>query len=161
MNALRCVDGVSPVCSIHSVAIGEEIEHPFSRSIAFMWATLAASGTRDYARARERAEALLQLADRHSFPVWRGVAMVACGGCRAFAGETEFGLKLIGEGLVSQRQGGNGSWLRSTLVTAVAAHMQSGNLGRGLELLTLRHHVLDDVHDDRQPDAADTNQPRC
>jgi hypothetical protein len=72
MDALRGVDGVSPACSIHSVAIGEEIEHPFSQSIAFMWATLAASGTRDYARARERAEALLQLADRRSFPIWRG-----------------------------------------------------------------------------------------
>ena len=119
-----------------AVAIGEEIEHPFSQSIAFMWATLAACGTRDYARARDRAEALLELADRHSFPVWRGVAMVACGACRAFAGETEFGLKLIGEGLVAQRQAGNGSWLGFTLVTAVAAHMQCGNLGRALELLT-------------------------
>ena len=108
-----------------AVAIGEEIEHPFSQSIAFMWATLAACGTRDYVRARERAEALLQLADRHSFPIWRGVAMVACGACRALAGETEFGLKLIGEGLVAQRQGGNGSWLGFTLVTAVTAHMQS------------------------------------
>jgi len=119
-----------------AVAIGDEIEHPFSQSIAFMWATLAACGTRDYTRARSRAEALLELADRHSFPVWRGVAMVACGACRALAGETEFGLKLIGEGLVAQRQGGNGSWLGFTLVTAVTAHMQCGNLGRALELLT-------------------------
>ncbi|WP_082549047.1 AAA family ATPase [Rhizobacter sp. Root404] len=119
-----------------AVAIAEEIEHPFSQSIACMWATLAACGTRDYARARERAETLLQLADRHSFPVWRGVAMVACGACRALAGETEFGLKLIGEGLVEQRRNGNGSWLGFTLVTAVTAHMQCGNLGRALELLT-------------------------
>jgi len=119
-----------------AIAIGEEIEHPFSQSISFMWATLAACGTRDYARARETAEALLQLSDRHGFPVWRGVGMVALGACRAFAGETEFGLKLIGEGLVAQRQLGMGGWLGFTLVTAVTAHMQSGNLARALELLT-------------------------
>ncbi len=101
-----------------------------------MWATLAACGTRDYALARERAETLLQISDRHGFPLWRGLAMVACGACRALAGETEFGLKLIGEGLVAQRQTGMGGWLGFTLVTAVTAHMQSGNLGRALELLT-------------------------
>ena len=44
-----------------AIAIGEEIEHPFSQSIAFMWATLAACSARDYARARERAETLLQI----------------------------------------------------------------------------------------------------
>ena len=119
-----------------AIAIGEEIEHPFSQSIALMWATLAACGTRDYALARERAEALLQVSDRHSFPVWRGAAMVASGACRALAGETEFGLKLIGEGLVAQRQTGFGGWLGFTLVTAASAHMQCGNLGRALELLT-------------------------
>jgi class 3 adenylate cyclase/predicted ATPase len=119
-----------------AITIGEEIEHPFSQSIAYMWATLAACGTRDYALARERAEALLNISDRHSFPVWRGVAMVVCGACRAFAGETEFGLKLIGEGLVAQRQTGMGGWLGFTLVTAATAHIQTGNLARALELLT-------------------------
>ena len=119
-----------------AIAISEQIEHPFSQSIAFMWATQAACGTRDYARARERAEALLEVSDRHSFPTWRGVAMVACGACRALAGETEFGLKLIGEGLAAQRQTGMGGLLGFTLVTAVTAHMQCGNLGRALELLT-------------------------
>jgi len=119
-----------------AMAIGEEIEHPFSQSISIMWATLAACGMRDHALARQRAEALLQICDRHSFPVWRGVAMVACGACRSRAGETEFGLKLIAEGLVAQRQAGMGGWLGFTLVTAATAHMQTGNLGHALDLLT-------------------------
>ena len=119
-----------------AIAIGEEIEHPFSQSIALMWATLAACGTRDYARHREHAEALLEPAIGTTFPGWRGMAMVASGACRALAGETEFGLKLIGEGLVAQRKTGIGGWLGFTLVTAAMAHMQSGNLGRALELLT-------------------------
>jgi len=120
----------------HAIAIGKEIEHPFSQSIAFMWATLAACSARDYARARERAEMLLQIADRHSFPAYMGVALVACGACRTLAGETEFGLKLIGEGLGRQRQNGLGGWLGFTLVTAATAHIQCGNLGHVLELLT-------------------------
>jgi hypothetical protein len=81
-----------------AITIGGEIEHPFSQSVAFMWATLAACFARDYARAQERAEALLQISDRHNFPTWRGIAMVAFGACRTLAGETEFGLKVIGEG---------------------------------------------------------------
>jgi class 3 adenylate cyclase/predicted ATPase len=119
-----------------AIAIGEELEHPFSQSIAFMWATLAACSARDHARARECAETLLQISDRHSFPAWMGVAMVASGACRALEGETEFGLKLIGEGLGRQRQNGLGGWLGFTLVTAATAHMQCGNLGHALELLT-------------------------
>jgi class 3 adenylate cyclase/predicted ATPase len=119
-----------------AIAIGKEIEHPFSQTFAFMWATLAACGTRDYALARERAEALLQIVDRHGFPIWRGVGLVVCGACRALAGESEFGLKLVGEGLVAHRQGGNASWLGFIVVTAATAHMQCGSLGRALELLT-------------------------
>jgi predicted ATPase len=119
-----------------AIAIGAEIEHPFSQVIAFMWATLACHGTRNYALARERAETLRELCDRLGFPVWRGVGMVVSGACRTHAGETEFGLKLVAEGLVAQRQFGFASWLGTILATAAAAHMQAGNLGRAHELLS-------------------------
>jgi predicted ATPase len=118
-----------------AIAIGTEIEHPFSQVIAFMWATLACHGTRNYALARERAEALQQLCERLGFPVWRGLSMVVSGACRTHAGETEFGLKLIAEGLVAQRQFGMASWLGAVLATSSAAYMHAGNLGRALELL--------------------------
>jgi len=118
-----------------AIAIGAEIEHPFSQVIAYMWATLACHGTRNYTLARERAEALLQLCERFGFPAWRGLAMVVSGACRTLAGETEFGLKLIAEGLVAQRQFGMGSWLGAVLATSAEAHIRAGNLGRALELL--------------------------
>jgi class 3 adenylate cyclase/predicted ATPase len=127
-EALRLAD--------QAIAIGEEIQHPFSQSIAFMWATLAACSARDFVRARERAETLRQISERHGFPVWMGVAMVAAGACRTLTGETEVGLQLIGEGLVAQRQKGMGGWLAFTLLTAATAHMHCGDLGRALELLT-------------------------
>jgi predicted ATPase len=126
----------APMLADQAIALGEAIEHPFSQSVAFMWATQAACGTRDYARMREHAEALLEICDWHNFPGWRGMAMVACGACRAQAGETEFGLKLVGEGLVAQRRIGMGGRLGFTLVTSATAYMQSGNLDRALELLT-------------------------
>jgi predicted ATPase len=119
-----------------AIAISEEIEHPFSQSIALMWATAAACNARDRRRAQAHAETLLQLSDRHGFPAWMGVGMVTSGACRAHEGETEFGLKLIAEGLGRQRRSGVGSALGFTLVTAATAHMQCGNLGHALELLT-------------------------
>jgi predicted ATPase len=118
------------------IAIGEELEPPLSHSTAFLWATRAACGTRDLALARDRAETLLQISERHGFPLWRGLAMVVCGACRVFAGETEFGLKLLSEGLVEQHQTGMGGGRAFRRQTSAAAYMQAGNIGRALELLT-------------------------
>ena len=119
-----------------AVTIGEEIEHPYSQVIALMWATLACHGIRNYLAARERAETLQQLCDRHGLPVWRGLGMIVSGACRTFAGETEFGLKLIAEGLVAQRQLGLGTWMGTLLATAAEAYIRAGDFGRALELLT-------------------------
>ena len=51
------------------------------------------------------------------------------------AGETEFGLKLIGEGLVVQRRFGLQGWLGPMLAISARVHMQCGDLGRALEQL--------------------------
>jgi predicted ATPase len=118
-----------------AIAISEDIEHPFSLFQALMWATLAAYGTRNFMLARQRADALQQMCDRHSFPQWRGIGMVVSGACRALAGETEHGLKMIGEGLGVQRQIGRRVWLGAMLTISASAHLKCGNPGRTLELL--------------------------
>jgi len=118
-----------------AVAIGKAIEHPFSQSMALMWAMHAVHGAREYTLARECAEALLQVSERHGFPQWLGMSMVVSGSCRVLAGETEFGLKVIGEGLGMQRRVGPQSWLGSVLAISATAYMQCGNHGRALELL--------------------------
>lgn len=118
-----------------AVALGEEIEHPFSEAMARMWAMHALYSAREYGFARACAEGLLQVCERHGFPQWSGSGMVVSGACRVLAGETEFGLKLIGEGLAAQRQVGLQSWLGTLLTISAAAHMQCSNLGRALELL--------------------------
>ena len=118
-----------------AIAIGEEIEHPFSQSLAHMWTMFAAHCAREYTLARECAEALLQISERHGFPQWSGMGMVVDGACRVVAGETEFGLKLIEEGLGVQRRIGPQSWLGHVLTISATAHLQCGNLGRALEHL--------------------------
>ena len=118
-----------------AIAIGEEIEHPFSQSLARMWTMFAAYCAREYTLARECAEALLHICERHGFPQWGGMAMVVDGACRVVAGETEFGLKLIEEGLGVQRRIGVQSWLGHVLTISATAHLQCGNLGRALEHL--------------------------
>jgi predicted ATPase len=117
-----------------AVAIGKEIEHPFSQSMARMWAMHAAYSAREYALAGECAEALLQVCERHGFPQWSAGSMVVSGACRVLAGETEYGLKLIEEGLRAQRIGVQ-SWLGTLLTISATAHMQCGNPGRALEML--------------------------
>ena len=119
-----------------AISISEEIEHPFSQSLAWWWATQAAYGMRDYALARERAEGLLRISDRHNFRQWYGFGKVISGACRALAGETEFGLKLIEEGLGANRQFGHVGYTPILLAMSAPAQLQTGNLGRALELLT-------------------------
>jgi predicted ATPase len=117
-----------------AVAIGNEIEHPFSQCMARMWAMHALYSAREYALARECAEALLQVCDRQGLPQWSAGGMVVSGTCRVLAGETEYGLKLIGEGLRPTRIGVQ-SWLGILLTISATAHMQCGNPGRALEQL--------------------------
>jgi predicted ATPase len=118
-----------------AVAIGLEIEHPLSQCMGYMWAMHAAFSAREYALAREWAEALLQVCERHGFPQWSAGGMVVSGACRVLAGETEFGLKLVGEGLRAQRIGVQ-TWLGTLLIISATAHMHAGNPARALEMLT-------------------------
>ncbi len=119
-----------------AIALGAEIDHPFSQSIALVWTMVAAFGMRDYALRAHGAENLLQISERHGFPEWRGASMVVSGACQALAGETEFGLKLAGKGLLEHRRtGGGGSLLAFVFATSAAAQMQSGNLRHAQELL--------------------------
>ncbi|MBL8385782.1 MAG: AAA family ATPase [Burkholderiales bacterium] len=119
-----------------ALAIGEEIEHPFSQSLAWFWATIAAFGTRDYALARNHAEALSQACGKHGFRQWSGLGMVVAGACRAMAGETGFGLKLVEQAVIEHRQFGPPNWTGILLTCAATAHVHAGDPAHALELLT-------------------------
>ena len=121
--------------SDRAIGISEKIEHPFSRSLAWMWATQAAWGARDHELARNRAESLLAVSERHNFRQRIGMGMIISGACRAHAGETEFGLKLVEEGLGKQRQFGQVSQQCYLETIAAIVHSQVGNSARALELL--------------------------
>ncbi len=121
--------------SNRAVAISEKIEHPFSESLAWMWATQAAWGARDIELARDRADALLTVSERHNFRQWIGMSMIIAGACRVHAGEIEFGLKLAEEGLGKQRQFGLVSMQSYLEVITAMVHSQAGNSARALELL--------------------------
>ena len=118
-----------------AIAISEKIEHPFSESLAWLWSTYAAWGVRDHKLARERAEALQKVSERHNFRQWIGVGMIVSGACRVHAGETDFGLKLIEEGLGKQRQFGQVAQQSFMDTIAAMGHLEVGNSARALELL--------------------------
>jgi class 3 adenylate cyclase/predicted ATPase len=121
--------------SDRAIGISEKIEHPFSESLAWMWATQAAWGARNHELARDRAESLLSVSERHNFRQWIGMSLVISGACRVHTGETEFGLKLVEEGLGKQRQFGQVS--QQSYLDAIGAmvHLEVGNSARALELL--------------------------
>ena len=58
------------------------------------------------------------------------------GACRAFAGETAIGLKLVEDGISENRQVGQARSIGRLLAISATAHLQAGNLGRALELLS-------------------------
>ena len=118
-----------------AIAISEKIEHPFSETLAWMWSTQAAWGVRDHKLARERAEALIQASERHNFRQWVGLGMIVSGACRVHAGDTEFGLKLVEEGLGEQRQFGQAPLQSYLDAIAAMVHLEVGNSARALELL--------------------------
>ena len=121
--------------SDRAIAISEKIEHPFSESLAWLWATQAAWGARNHELARERAEALLLVSEKHSFRQWMGLSMIINGACRVHAGATEFGLKLVEEGLDKQRLFGQVTQQSYLDAIAATVHLQVGDSARALELL--------------------------
>jgi predicted ATPase len=78
---------------------------------------------------------LLLVSERHNFRQWIGMSMIISGACRVHTGETEFGLKLVEEGLGKQRQFGQVS--QQSYLDAIGAmvHLEVGNSARALELL--------------------------
>ena len=118
------------------IAIGRDLDHPFSLSLAFHWSAFVFCCAEEHTRARTCAEELVSLSDKHGLKQWIGSATIVLGAARTAQGETSFGLKLVEQGLEAQRSAGQRMWVPFLTATAAQAHLRVGNHGRALELLT-------------------------
>ena len=118
------------------VSLAQELEHVFSLSTAYLFSLQVLHYVRDHVAAQARAEQLIAVAEKHRFPQWMGSGLVLSGVSRTAQGSTELGLKLVDDGLKAQRATGHVGISLMLLALAAEAHLQVGNNGRALELLS-------------------------
>ena len=118
-----------------AVSLSESLEHPFSHALGLWWSTMAVFSAREYTVARERADELVLVSDRYGFRQWKGTGLVVSGACSALAGERQFGVRLIEEGIDEHRQTGLMGWMGWVLAIAASAHIRGGDLARAHELI--------------------------
>lgn len=119
-----------------SIVIGQELDHPFSLSLALVWSNFVFACAGQHVRARRCAEDLIALSEQHGFKQWMGSATIMLGGAQVAQGATSFGLKLVEQGVEAQRTTGLKMWGPFLFAAAAEAHLRAGNHARALDLLT-------------------------
>jgi class 3 adenylate cyclase/predicted ATPase len=119
-----------------AAAIGRELDHPFSLTLAHFWSGYAFFCAKEYARARVAGEELAATCQKHGFKQWLGTGLILSGASRTAQGDTEFGLKLVEEGLKEYRVSGQPSQYPINLGIASVANLHVGNNARALDLLS-------------------------
>ena len=75
-----------------AISLSEEIGHPFSQALTFIWAAMCEQIARDHTAARQHAERSLRLAVEHGFAVVRAWALCITGWAAVVAGQHAFGI---------------------------------------------------------------------
>lgn len=119
-----------------SIVIGQELDHPFSLSLAFVWSNFVFACAGQHIRAGRCAEDLIALSDQHGFKQWIGSATIMLGAAQVTQDSTSFGLKLVERGIEAQRATGLKMWEPFLVTAAAEAHLRVGNHARALDLLT-------------------------
>jgi predicted ATPase len=78
-----------------AVALSRRLNHPSSMAYAQFHAGLIDLWQRDHERARERAQAVVDIADEYEFPIWRAVGSCLHGAASAGIGSVDEGLTRI------------------------------------------------------------------
>jgi predicted ATPase/class 3 adenylate cyclase len=82
-----------------AVALATKLNHPWSMAYALFHTGLLHLWRREAELVRDRAQAVLDIADEHEFQVWRAVATCLHGAALAGMGRTEEGLTQVNKGI--------------------------------------------------------------
>jgi class 3 adenylate cyclase/tetratricopeptide (TPR) repeat protein len=119
-----------------TASIGRDLDHPFSLTLAHMWRVYAFYCAREHGRTRVAGEELAATCQKHGFRQFLGTGLILSGASRTAQGDTEFGLKLVEEGLKEYRTSGQLSQYPVSLTISGEAHLRVGNNARALDLFS-------------------------
>jgi tetratricopeptide (TPR) repeat protein len=118
------------------VAFATQLNHPWSMAYALFHSALLHAWRRDIESLRERAQAVMDIADEHELPVWRAVAMCLAGAAMAQMGQAEAGLRQIQRGMaLSQSLKTPPMFWLMLLAIQVEVLLQMGQAALGLAML--------------------------
>jgi predicted negative regulator of RcsB-dependent stress response len=118
------------------VAFATQLNHPWSMAYALFHTALLHFWRRDVDRLRERAQAVMDIADEHELPIWQAVATCLAGAAAAKMGQAEAGLGQIQRGMALSQslKTPPAFWLLLTAIQ-VEVLLQMGQSAQGLIML--------------------------
>ena len=116
------------------IAIGREIEHPFSLAIAFVLAGYTYQFRGEAAACQAIAEEMIELSSRYGIRQMVGTGTLLMGWARMDAGETESGLLLMEQGLADLTATGTRAWFPYYLFLIAEAKARIGDLAQALAM---------------------------
>jgi len=118
-----------------SLALAEELGHPFSLAYALTWDAVLQSHRGNRELARTQAEAAISLGREHRMPFWLGFGTIVHGWAVAEQGDIEGGIDEIRSGIAQFAATGTRSFVPFQLGLLAEQHGRLGNVERGLTLV--------------------------
>ena len=118
-----------------ALTLAGELSHAFSLQFALNYASLLHVWRREVQRAKERAEAVITLANEHGFINALNVGMIRRGWALARQGAVEEGIRQLRQGLDTLRDMGTALPLTHHLALLAEAYRQGGQVEAGLQAL--------------------------
>ena len=115
------------------IALGREIDHPFSLAVAFVFAAYTHQFRGDPIACRAVADEMIELSRRYGIKQMLGTGAVLAGWARMDAGETELGLRLMEQGLADLKASGTRAWLPYYMFLLAEAKARIGDIAQALE----------------------------
>jgi predicted ATPase len=116
-----------------AVALAEQLEHPYTLTLANITDSVVASLCRDWPTARERAERALGISQEHGFPIGEALARSELGLALARHGQLERGLAQLERSLLAWRAGEMLGLRSQLLARLVEALLVAGRRRAGLD----------------------------
>jgi DNA-binding SARP family transcriptional activator/predicted ATPase len=118
-----------------SLALAEELGHPFTLAYALTWDAVLQSHRGDRELARTQAEGAMRLGREHKMPFWLGFGTIVHGWAVAEQGDIEGGIEEIRSGMAHFAATGTRSFVPFQLGLLAEQHGRLGNVERGLTLI--------------------------
>jgi class 3 adenylate cyclase/predicted ATPase len=144
-NVLWCLGSPAQAVrqSQESLALAQELAHPYSLAVAQFWATYLHYYRRELSVVQERVETLLALATAHGIPLMAGLGTCLHGWALAMQGQGTVGLEKLRQGMAAVLATGQTLSQPFCLVLLAEAAGYAGHLEEGLHLLAEARTVLE------------------